>query len=407
MSVNPPESDAGYRLWEMVSPTDYRVPSGPDQHLVRKKWAALRRLLRAQEDEVQSPVKAEADLRALPGVRLENLVPPIDWTAAAQALDLALAGENGPRGVCFVIGQPHCAHPEILAHWAKAQGVRLVSSPPYETILGADDGWLATLDEPDQPWVLPELERCFLRHAGGLSLVRQVFERATSGRLGRALIGCDGWAWAYLQRVFPAPQLPTLTLQAFDGRRLTELFIELSRAQGGRPLRFRNARTGAAVLPTPEALAEGKMEISRELRQLAAHCRGNPGVAWRYWRQRLRAEPESDPDTPPANPDQGSPSDGDKDTLWLSDTLDDPVPPAERSDDFVLILHALLLHNGLPSQLLPELLPLPAGQIASLLARLEALGMVEAQGDQRRVAALGYVRAREMLHERSFLVDPF
>lgn len=73
----------------------------------------------------------------------------------------------------------------------------------------------------------------------------------------------------------------------------------------------------------------------------------------------------------------------------------------------MLILHALLLHNGLPAALLPELLPLPAGQIASLLARLEALGIVEADGERRRVASLGYAAARDMLRERSFLVDPF
>ena len=61
----------------------------------------------------------------------------------------------------------------------------------------------------------------------------------------------------------------------------------------------------------------------------------------------------------------------------------------------------------LPAALLPELLPLPAGQIASLLGRLEALGIVESDGERRRVASLGYVTAREMLRERSFLVDPF
>jgi hypothetical protein len=98
-----------------------QAAEGPDQHLVRRKWAALRRLLRTREEEPQSPVKAEADLRALPGVRLENLVPPIDWTPAAEALDLALSGAAGAPGVRFLIGQPHCAHPEILRRWTQAR----------------------------------------------------------------------------------------------------------------------------------------------------------------------------------------------------------------------------------------------------------------------------------------------
>ena len=136
--MSPPESDAGYRMWEMVSAAAYKLPRGPDQHLVRRKWAALRRLLRTREDEPQSPVKAEADLRALPGVRLENLVPPIDWTLAAEALDLALAGAAGSPGIRFLIGQPHCAHPEILRRWAQARGARLVSPRPYEAILSGD-----------------------------------------------------------------------------------------------------------------------------------------------------------------------------------------------------------------------------------------------------------------------------
>lgn len=41
-----------------------------------------------------------------------------------------------------------------------------------------------------------------MRHAGGLTLVRRLLERAVSGQLGRGLIGCDSWAWAYLQKVW-------------------------------------------------------------------------------------------------------------------------------------------------------------------------------------------------------------
>jgi hypothetical protein len=161
------------------------------------------------------------------------------------------------------------------------------------------------------------------------------------------------------------------------------------------------------VLPEPEALASGEVEISREIGQLAAHCRGNPGVAWAYWRKRLRAEPESDAADRGEEPAQGAREGPQVENLWVTDALEDPVPPAERADDLVLILHTLLLHGGLDAPLLTELLPLPPGQIASLLARLEALGMVESQGEHWRVAALGYATAREMLRERGFLVDPF
>ena len=83
-----------------------------------------------------------------------------------------------------------------------------MSPPPYEAVLSGDDRWLADLGEPGGPWVLPELERCFLRHAAGLSLVRKVLERAASGHLAAGLIGCDSWAWAYLQRAAADPRAP-------------------------------------------------------------------------------------------------------------------------------------------------------------------------------------------------------
>lgn len=401
-------SAADHTLWELVPPSDYAVPSGPDQHVVRKKWAALRSLLRTREEQAQqAPVRAEAELRALAGVRLENLVPPIDWGQAAAALDQALGGETKRplpgSSVRFLIGQPHCAHAEILERWAADQEARVIGPPHPEAILAGDQQWLTELGEPEGPWVLPALERCFLRHAAGLSLFRQVLERAASGRLGAGVIGCDSWAWAYLQRVFPLPQLPALTLQAFDGRRLTELFLRLSLANGAGEVRFRNARTGASVLPEPEALESGTFDVSRELKQLAAHCRGNPGIAWRYWRQRLRAEPESEE----AERSSEEPHRSGADVVWLADAIEDQVPPAEQADDGLLILHALLLHNGLAGRLLPEVLPLPQAQIASLLWRMEALGLVECADDHWRVTALGYATARRMLRERTYLVDGF
>ena len=406
MDASPSPPDSEHPLWAVVPLSDYAVPSSPDQHVVRKKWAAFRSLLRPQE-EAQTPVRAEADLRALAGVRLENLVPPIDWAQAVAALDQVLAGDaERPlpgSSVRFLIGQPHCAHVEVLTHWANAHGARVLAPPRPEAVISGDEQWLAELSGPEGPWVLPALERCFLRHAAGLSLGRQILDRAASGRLGTGLIGCDSWAWAYLQRVFPVPQLPALTLQAFDGRRLTELFLRLSLSNGAGAVRFRNARTGASVLPDPEALESGSFDVSRELRQLAAHCRGNPGIAWRYWRQRLRAEPESE-EAERSSEQEQSPAEW---VVWLADLMEEQVPPAEQADDAVLILHALLLHNGLPEWLLPELLPLPPAQIASLLWRMEALGIVELADERWRVAALGYATARRMLRERTYLVDAF
>ncbi len=55
-----------------------------------KKWNAVKALLLSPREESLTPARTEADLRALPQVRLENLTPPIDWKGAAKALDVAL-----------------------------------------------------------------------------------------------------------------------------------------------------------------------------------------------------------------------------------------------------------------------------------------------------------------------------
>jgi hypothetical protein len=390
---------------------DYALPSALDPRAMRKRWTALRRLLRGDDGEAQAPVRAEADLSALPKDRLEEVAPPIDRAAAAEALDAALDGGvslAGPgQSVRFLIGQPFCGHDEIIARWAGERGVRLVPSPRYEAILAGDEHWLAEVPGPEGRWVLPALERCFLRHASGLSLVRRLLERAASGQLGGAVIGCDSWAWAYLQRILPVPQLATLTPQAFDGRGLATLLAPPSPAEGRRPLRIRNARTGACVLPEPAVRASSDFEASNELKQLAARSRGNPGVAWVRWRERLRAEPTSAQAGHRDDKEERADGKGEGDVVWLTDDFEDPALPSDMAEDGALVLHALLIHNGLPAWLLPDLLPMPEGQIASILGRLEALGILEFDGDMRRVAALAYATARQRLRERGYLVDAF
>lgn len=396
-------------LWQIVPLAEYTVPSAVDPRAMRKRWTALRRLLRRDAGEAQAPVRTEADLKVLPRERLEHVAPPIDRAAAAEALDAALGGglsrPGSRQSVRFLIGQPFCGYDEIIARWAADRGARLVSPPRYEAVLAGDERWLAEIPGAEGGWALPALQRCFLRHASGLSLVRRLLERAASGQLGGAVIGCDSWAWAYLQRIFPVPQLSALTVQAFDGRRLAALLAPPSPAEGHRALRIRNARTGACVLPEPAVRESGDFEVSKELEQLAARSRGNPGVAWMRWRERLRAEP--DPEQAGHRDEQEESAEGEGDVVWLTEEVEDPVLPSDMAEDGALLLHALLIHNGLPAWLLPELLPIPGDRVASLLGRLEALGIIESEGEMRRVAALGYATARERLRERGYLVDAF
>ena len=265
--------------------------------------------------------------------------------------------------------------------------------------------WLDAWPVNGAGWVLPELERCFLRHARGLDLVRRLLEAAVAGRLGRGIIACDSWAWAFLQRVWAIPQPEVYTLQAFDANRLAVHLLNPASAGAGHGLWVRNARTGEDVLPLGDV--EGGVPASDEMRRLAAHCRDNPGIAWRYWRSHLRTEP--DPSAADIDAENGQPADAwpaDTDTMWWSSGRD-PVMPADTGDDMAFVLHGLLLHNGLPEELLARLMPLSRDQLGAVLQRLARLGLVECDVRPWQVAPLGYTAARDFLRGRGYLVDAF
>jgi len=282
-------------LWQIVPTADYERPTDSQPATLQRRWRALGRLLLGDDKGEAAPARAEADLRALPQLRLANLVPPIDWAPAARALGAPDEDTHAP--VRLFIGQPYCDHAATLAHWACTHDAVVLTPPDSAQILAADQRWLDDLaPAKGHPWVLPELERCFLRHASGLELLRGFLARALSGALGPGLIGCDSWALAFIERIWPLPGTPRLTLQAFDGPALTRYLMQANRGH----VRFLSARSGKPLLP--ERPADGKADATAaeestcpELRQLAAHCRGNPGLAWHYWRQRLRAAPEHQP----------------------------------------------------------------------------------------------------------------
>ncbi|TMW74758.1 hypothetical protein FG147_06295 [Thauera sp. UPWRP] len=418
--------------WKIVPIAEYALPTDSQPALLRRRWRSFARLLGGDgEDGTQA--HAEAELRALPRMRLENLVPPLDWAPAAAALDEAL--DDAPAdaraahrpGVHVLVCPPACGHASVLAHWAKAHDARTIDPPDAKRILDEDVRWLDELaDAADgRPWVLPRLERCFLRHASGLALLRGMLELAFGGRLGPGLIGCDSWAFAYVQRIWPLPEARVLTLQAFDGEALAAHFVRPHLDDTARRVDFRIARSGEPLLRGPEgepadarAAATGDAH-SPELRQLATHVRGNPGLAWHYWRRRLRdaPEPRGDAEASAREDDPGRTrrqlATG-EDVVWIADTVEAPALPAESGEDDALLFHALLLHAGLPASLLARLLPLPMARIRSKLLRLEALGLVEADprsGAQAepcwQVAALAYPTVREFLRSRSYLTDAF
>lgn len=393
-------------LWEFVQLNEYKQPSATGASAARLKWASFKRFFMRFETEDLKPLKEESELQSLSQEQLAHVVREVDWNYVAAAFDEALGtwmeSFSDEHPVKFVVIPPYAGHGEMLEHWALGHGIGRVDLPTAEQILTMQESWLNDWSGEGKIWVLPYLERCYLRHAQGLKLVRRLLEMAITGELGQGVIGCDSWAWAYLQRVWPIPPWDVWTLQGFDGARLTRLFFHLISHSERKKLRFRNARNGKDV--ALKANAE-RHEISPELSQLAVYCRGNFGLARRYWRERLKAEPEQQ------NMDDGTeqtmPQPVQEDCVWVADVPQEPVLPGEKEEHMAFIMHVLLLHNGLAEAVLPELLPMPHHRIMSLLLRLKTVGILTEQNGIWRITAKGYISAREYLHARDYVLDGF
>ena len=395
------DSSARQPLWEFVPTGDYSVPAGQIQKSAIEAWLSFQKMFR-RKDVADPPFKAEQDLHALPEVQLEHLVPSLPWADAAAALDHALqdwmAVGVSAKSVKLVVGQPFSGHAEIVSLLGVRHQATEITLPSIKQILSRDESWLDHWPSSETFWVLPKLEHCYLRHASGLNLVRRLLSLATNGELGQGVIGCDSWAWAYLQRIFPSLLTDAITLQAFDANRLQSLFSGLMTSGSRREIHCCNAKNGQEILG-PSAQEEQRQ---KEFVELAAHCRGNVSLATAYWRKRLHCLPDEDIS---ANDEKPVLSAGEQ--VWVAEMPPDPVLPVGNEEEFFLLLHAILLHGGLPESLLGELLPFSSTRCLGLLAQLRQAGIVLFVNGRWQVGETAYATVRRLLSARDYLIDAF
>ncbi len=393
-------------LWDYVPIAEYKPPAAPVAHSVRERLTFVRRLFGRGEKEQEPPLEETENIQALPDWQLECIAPTPEWHDPAEALDIELkdwlAQEKPGSPVVVMVGPPHNGHCETLTTWAQRQQWPVLSPPTETQILAGDDTWASKQIIQATPWVFPCLERAYLRHPEGLALVRRFLANAYAGNLGRGIIGCDSWAWAFLRHVWRGRVPVTVVLQAFDETRLVRHFRLLSDASGDRPLRFLQSDNGRDVLPPPDT-EETSGETSNFLKLLAAHSRGICGIAWSIWRANLQSEP-----------DEKSAEKGDdaacriaKQTVWVTPWLQiaHPCLPSGAGRDEAFVLHTLLLHNGLPLELMQRLLPLSPSQIMETLIRLEESGLAAQVEALWQVTPQGYPAVRQFLQGGDYLVD--
>lgn len=413
-------TDASQNLWRFVRLDQYNRPSGTSRETMRKGisglWLRLGWGTKAEES-----VFAEKELSQVPQELVDKAAPDPDWSAPLSAmtavLDSWLDAKVPGSATQIFVGPPYHGTSEILTAWAQARGWRLVSAPSPEMILTGGQDWLTQFEEDDEPSVLPHLEHCYLRHYDGLTLLRRFLDHIIS-QSRRWLVGCDSWAWAYLSKalkvhtVFPTPFI----LEAFDHERLKIWFQQLAVESREEIFVFRQLDSGKYVLPPAtgdEASGDRSqgsgIETSDFLKNAAAYSRGIPGIAWALWRRSFGFVNAMEEDGEENDKEAQAAGDGSSVYPILVkpwSQLNLPGFPSQGASlGLLMVLHALLIHGGLWSRILPELLPLSPMEIFEYLHLLEAFGLVESDQGFWRVTPAGYPAVRLMLQSEGYLTD--
>ena len=399
-------------LWEYVPTDKYILPPTPMSYRVKGGIAGVLQKLRPTEKKPESPLGEDDVLETLSDRLKRFIAQKPDWHPAALALEKTLTnwgdGSKQQRIVIVVVAPPHVPNGAILKHFADIRDWRVIAPPTAEQILAADDNWLSDLTDRPSPWILPNLEKCYLRHHRGLALVRRLFALLQNGQAAQGVIGSDSWTWAYFQRVMPELLPLSFTLQAFDPLRLARWFRDLAPGYQGEPVRFRQSNNGNDVLPPPSKTkesAESTTTTSLFIQDLAAYSRGIPGIAWPIWGGALRSLPEAADDSKKASVaalDYHN-------TIWLPpwEQLNLPTLPTSVGTEQLLVLHSLLLHAGLIIEHLPEVLPLTAVECNQALSALKNANLIEQELYEWRVSAVAYPAVRQLLEDQGYLTDNF
>jgi hypothetical protein len=98
-----------------------------------------------------------------------------------------------------------------------------------------------------------------------------------------------------------------------------------------------------------------------------------------------------------------------KTTLWVLpwNKLCHPALPSPISPETSILLHSLLLHNGLSQTILAEILPFSPHVITSTALVLKDAGLIEENQGLWNVSPAGYPVVRQYLNGEGYLTDPF
>lgn len=413
-------------VWALIGLDEYRVPRGPTSESVRR---GLRRVwARLRERQTPEPVEPKANLRPVSDEVVNKMAPRPDWSEAVAAVEEAWgawADGDGHRNVKVAVGAVGSEVREVVEAWAKARSAPLVEAPSVDDVLSGGKRWLKQTRSIDAPLiVLPRLERCYLRRANGLDLIRQLGEWLPESSQ-KVVVCSDSWAWTYLSRAIsldsalPAAQ----TFGPVDDQALEVWLRSTMHGSDDGELDCREWPRGRYVVcataeehekrsDQPKKGANGADADPGEsdfLRNLAAHSRGQAGIAREIWRNNLRLadeikeeEAEEGDDKKKVETPGWSP-----DTLWVPawNRVEQPALPPGAGNPERFVLHALLLHGALAPETIPQVAPVSSSEAIRVLHRLKVSGIAEQSKYGWFVTLSGYPTARAELSSQGFLTD--
>ncbi|GAB3684870.1 hypothetical protein [Salinisphaera aquimarina] len=383
----------------------YKAPALPTVDTLQALMARLRTLFHKTDD---TPFIADDRLQRSTLEMLDDIVAPPACGPLIDELQSTLAdwiAQPQRRFNLQLIVLPPGDENGVLASWARQYGHAVLDAPDRTTLLSATTADPINLDG-DGVLVIPELERWFLRHRNGLTLVRALLARLDTLER-RCVIGCNSWAWAFLCKAVGAHMiLPQgLTFRAFDGARLGQWFSQLAGDDSLRHITFRVSDSGADVMAEDD---DGQLKHDH-FTGLAARSLGIPWVAWHIWRSSLRSSADADestgaedrPDDETEAPKKVHPDD--EQTLWVVALEQFSLPAGDDAEPALLVLQALLIHGTLSVAELRDVVPV-VGE-STVLSALVRAGVVEQTRGQLRCTPAAYPAVRSGLSTAGFSMD--
>jgi len=404
----------------LITPDQWVLPETSVRRSIRGAIRHVLEQFQAGMTAEESPFQSLDDLPELSASQRRRFAPDPDFSARALALQACL--QQGPpestpsRDVAFIVAPPFSGIREALVRFPVAcaggesdDGWSVIAPP--EQLLMDDSEAAAWWDKQKltQPWVIPELANFWRRHLSGLALVRELLRRIATGQAGRGIVGCSSWCWQFWESYCPDASMAPRVPAPLNAENLGIWLEHLTGSHSPVPVTARMTNDGLYVLPLAGEVEGKAIKHNGFLRDLAATSRGIPGVALAIWQRALRARPEDDTELDEAAGDELTGASHSR--CWLVPLSQFNLPSMPQSVDrgHGLVLHALLLHDGLDIPDLTRVTGMSGHEIAHALARLQRAQIVVPGDDAGdwHVTALGYPSVRRYLQSWGYPVDHF